>query len=144
MEMRKRLKVLQLGKFYPIRGGIEKVEYDLTVGLSAYGVDADMMCAAVEGSGRVVQLSPHARLISCRTRFTAAATMISLSMVRTLRNYGSKVKYHNELAGGVNSRLDEIQAALLRAKLPHVGELIAQRESVARRYLAGLPYGKQT
>ena len=86
MEMRKRLKVLQLGKFYPIRGGIEKVEYDLTVGLSAYGVDADMMCAAVEGSGRVVRLSPHARLISCRTRFTAAATMISLSMVRTLRN----------------------------------------------------------
>ena len=58
--------------------------------------------------------------------------------VRTLRNYGSKVKYHNELAGGVNSRLDEIQAALLRAKLPHVGELIAQRESVARRYLAGI------
>lgn len=58
--------------------------------------------------------------------------------VRTLRNYGSKEKYHNELAGGVNSRLDEIQAALLRAKLPHVGELIAQRESVARRYLAGI------
>ncbi len=58
--------------------------------------------------------------------------------VRTLRNYGSKVKYHNELPGGVNSRLDEIQAALLRAKLPHVSELIAQRESVARRYLAGI------
>ena len=40
------------------------------------------------------------------------------------------VVLHNELAGGVNSRLDEIQAALLRAKLPHVGEVIAQRESV--------------
>ena len=52
--------------------------------------------------------------------------------VRTLRNYGSKVKYHNELENGVNSRLDELQAALLRAKLPHVAELIAQRESVAR------------
>lgn len=58
--------------------------------------------------------------------------------VRTLRNYGSKVKYHNELENGVNSRLDELQAALLRAKLPHVAELIAQRESVARRYLAGI------
>lgn len=86
MEMRKRLKILQLGKFYPIRGGIEKVEYDLTVGLSEYGVDTDMLCAATEGSGRVVSLSPHARLISCRTRFKAAATMISPSMVHILRN----------------------------------------------------------
>jgi dTDP-4-amino-4,6-dideoxygalactose transaminase len=36
--------------------------------------------------------------------------------VRTLRNYGSKVKYHYE-AQGINSRMDELQAAFLRIKL---------------------------
>ncbi|MBQ7478815.1 MAG: DegT/DnrJ/EryC1/StrS family aminotransferase [Selenomonadaceae bacterium] len=54
-----------------------------------------------------------------------------------LRNYGSKVKYHNELLG-VNSRLDEIQAALLRVKLRHLEELVREREAIAGRYLAGI------
>lgn len=46
--------------------------------------------------------------------------------IRMLRNYGSKEKYHNELCG-INSRLDEIQAALLRVKLGHLSELSAER-----------------
>ncbi|MBO4400890.1 MAG: DegT/DnrJ/EryC1/StrS family aminotransferase [Selenomonadaceae bacterium] len=54
--------------------------------------------------------------------------------IRTLRNYGSEVKYHNKIAG-VNSRLDEIQAALLRVKLSHLDELNAERKKIARRYL---------
>ena len=54
--------------------------------------------------------------------------------IRKIRNYGSGIKYHNELAG-VNSRLDEIQAALLRAKLSHLDELIRQREYYANEYL---------
>ncbi len=54
--------------------------------------------------------------------------------IRKLRNYGSKVKYHNELAG-VNSRLDEIQAALLRVKLRHLSELIEERRRIAKIYL---------
>lgn len=57
--------------------------------------------------------------------------------LRKLRNYGSRVKYHNELAG-VNSRLDEIQAALLRVKLSHLDELNRQREEIAKQYLAGI------
>lgn len=56
---------------------------------------------------------------------------------KKLRNYGSAVKYHNELAG-VNSRLDEIQAALLRVKLTHLPELIEGRQSIAARYKAGI------
>lgn len=54
--------------------------------------------------------------------------------IKMLRNYGSKIKYHNELAG-VNSRLDEIQAALLRVKLSHLDELNDERKKIAARYL---------
>lgn len=54
--------------------------------------------------------------------------------VNMLRNYGSKQKYHNEILG-VNSRLDEIQAALLSVKLSHYGELRKERESIAQYYL---------
>ena len=54
--------------------------------------------------------------------------------VRVLRNYGSRVKYHNEVKG-FNSRLDEVQAALLRVKLPVLDQWNAQRRAVAARYL---------
>ena len=57
--------------------------------------------------------------------------------VRTLRNYGSKKKYFNECKG-YNSRLDELQAALLRVKLKRLDEWNARRHSVAVRYLGGL------
>ena len=39
------MKILQLGKFYPIQGGVEKVMYDLLTGLAAEGVQCDMLCA---------------------------------------------------------------------------------------------------
>lgn len=57
--------------------------------------------------------------------------------VKMLRNYGSKIKYQNEIEG-VNSRLDEIQAALLSVKLSHYDELRVEREKVAERYLNGI------
>lgn len=54
--------------------------------------------------------------------------------IRALRNYGSHVKYHN-LYQGVNSRLDEIQAAFLRVRLRHLDAENAHRQAVAQRYL---------
>jgi dTDP-4-amino-4,6-dideoxygalactose transaminase len=57
--------------------------------------------------------------------------------VRALRNYGSRQKYRNETKG-FNSRLDELQAALLREKLRLLDEWNERRRSVARRYLEGL------
>ena len=54
--------------------------------------------------------------------------------MRVLRNYGSRVKYHNEVKG-FNSRLDELQAALLRVKLPVLDEWNARRRVAAARYL---------
>lgn len=53
--------------------------------------------------------------------------------VRQLRNYGSTVKYQHELAG-YNSRLDELQAAFLRAKLVVLDEWNARRREVANQY----------
>lgn len=61
--------------------------------------------------------------------------------IQTLRNYGSKVKYHNELCG-VNSRLDEIQAAFLRVKLTHLKELIDERQRLKDKYLKGIKQPK--
>ena len=57
--------------------------------------------------------------------------------VRTLRNYGSKVKYYNEVKG-YNSRLDEMQAAFLRVKLKHLDEWNKRRENIADIYLEAL------
>ena len=57
--------------------------------------------------------------------------------VRTLRNYGSKKKYHNDLQG-YNSRMDELQAAFLRVKLKRLDEWNSRRRAVAVRYLSEL------
>ena len=53
--------------------------------------------------------------------------------IRLLRNYGSRKKYHNEIKGN-NCRLDELQAAFLREKLPILDEWNERRDEVARKY----------
>lgn len=57
--------------------------------------------------------------------------------IRLLGNYGSSRKYYHELKG-TNSRLDEIQAAILRVKLRHLDEYNQERTSIANRYLNGI------
>ena len=57
--------------------------------------------------------------------------------IRVLRNYGSRVKYVNEVKG-CNSRLDPVQAAVLRVKLRHLDEWNARRTTIAARYTAEL------
>jgi dTDP-4-amino-4,6-dideoxygalactose transaminase len=59
--------------------------------------------------------------------------------IRVLRNYGSREKYVNEMRG-YNSRLDQIQAAVLRIKLAHLDRWNERRRVLAARYLAGLPH----
>lgn len=58
-------------------------------------------------------------------------------IILALRNYGSHKKYHN-LYKGYNSRLDELQAAILRVKLQYLDEGNRLREKVAQRYLEGI------
>ncbi|ROL64363.1 aminotransferase [Pseudomonas chlororaphis] len=57
------------------------------------------------------------------------------TLVRALGSYGSRIKYQHEHAG-VNSRLDEIQAAMLRVKLAHLDQDTEARRQIAERYLA--------
>lgn len=57
--------------------------------------------------------------------------------VRALGNYGSDYKYHH-IYQGTNSRLDEIQAAFLRAKLPHLDKWNNERKRIAEKYLNGI------
>ena len=58
-------------------------------------------------------------------------------MFRTLRNYGSKIKYQNDYIG-YNSRLDEIQAALLSVKLKYLDEINQHKRNLANIYLTEL------
>lgn len=61
--------------------------------------------------------------------------------IKVLRNYGSRVRYHNEVIG-YNSRLDELQAALLRVKLRHLDAWNVRRIQLARLYLDRLSDSK--
>jgi dTDP-4-amino-4,6-dideoxygalactose transaminase len=54
--------------------------------------------------------------------------------LRRLRMYGWEKRYHTVDSGGINSRLDEIQAALLRVKLRHLADWNTARRRIAQRY----------
>lgn len=54
--------------------------------------------------------------------------------VRVFRNYGSEKRYYNKVVGA-NSRLDEIQAGLLRVRLRHISEIQEERKKICEKYL---------
>lgn len=54
--------------------------------------------------------------------------------IRVFRNYGSEKRYFNRVVG-TNSRLDELQAGLLRVRLSHINEIIKEREEICKRYM---------
>ena len=78
--------ILQLGKFYPVRGGVEKVMRDLTEGLSSRGIRCDMLCATSDHP-RIVQLNDSGRIICVKAWAKWAGTMIAPAMIRYLRKH---------------------------------------------------------
>lgn len=60
-----------------------------------------------------------------------------IEKIKTLRNYGSRIKYYNDVIG-YNSRLDELQAAFLTIKLKKLNEINKGRNRVAKMYIKGL------
>lgn len=79
------MRVLQLGKFYPLRGGVEKVMYDLATGLCAEGVECDMLSASFKGRGFTEPIGENGHLMCCHSWIRAYATMVAPSMVSKLR-----------------------------------------------------------
>ena len=57
--------------------------------------------------------------------------------IKVLRNYGSRIKYHNEVKG-YNRRIDALQAAFLAVKSPHLDDWNARRRNIAAAYFNGL------
>lgn len=80
------MRILQLGKFYPIGGGVEKVMKDLTEGLSSRGIHCDMLCASLDGE-QVIQLNSRGRIICKKAWLKAAGTMIAPGMISYLRKH---------------------------------------------------------
>lgn len=80
------MKILQLGKFYPIRGGVEKVMYDLMLGLSESQIQCDMLCASTEDyPAGEIDLNSFAKLYIVPTKVKFAATMLAPSMIPKLK-----------------------------------------------------------
>ena len=82
------MRVLQLGKFYPIVGGVEKVMWDLTRGISSRGIDCDMLCCCLPADmpeEGVIRFNAHGRCICVKAWRKVAATMISPALVLRLR-----------------------------------------------------------
>lgn len=79
------IKILQLGKFYPIRGGVEKVMYDLMEGLSQKKIRCDMLCASTEKyDAGTFKINSYSKLIVVPTLMQLSATMLAPAMIRVL------------------------------------------------------------
>lgn len=95
------MKILQIGKFYPIIGGVEKVMFDLTSGFAARGVECDMLCANNDTTVKklvIKELSPNNRIIICPTIKKLFATMICPAMISDLKrrcNYYDIIHIHH-------------------------------------------------
>ena len=68
---------------------------------------------------------------------TVTNDKVLADIIRALGNYGSDYKYHHIYKGN-NSRLDEMQAAFLAAKLPHLNKMNEERRRIAQMYVDGI------
>lgn len=83
------MNILQLGKFYPIRGGVEKVMFDLTSNLSKRGIHCDMLCANFDpnSDNQEVVFNNNGRIIVLPTKFQFSGTMICPKMISWLKKH---------------------------------------------------------
>ena len=79
------MRILQLGKFYPIKGGVEKVMYSIAEGMSKQGIDCDALFASGDGQTEPIRLNDRCQIFRCKTIREVKATMIAPSMVSMLR-----------------------------------------------------------
>lgn len=79
------MRILQLGKFYPIKGGVEEVMYSIATGISNRGITCDMLFASANGEVQTIVLNKYCQVFRSRTLMKLKATMISPAMIRKLR-----------------------------------------------------------
>jgi dTDP-4-amino-4,6-dideoxygalactose transaminase len=104
----------------------------------AHGASADGRKAGTFGDAAAFSFFPTKNLGALGDGGAVVTNDEQLAMcVAALRNYGSEAKYRH-VYQGLNSRLDEMQAAMLRVKLKYVDEDLAWRRHVARRYRQGI------
>ena len=99
------MRILQLGKFYPLKGGVEKVMYALAEGLSQRGINCDAMFASKDGHTEDIQLNEHCHIYVCRTILEAKATMIAPTMVTTLAQICNRydiIHVHHQASRGLS------------------------------------------
>jgi len=101
----------------------------------AHGASINGKCAGTWGALGCFSFYPTKNLGALGDAGMVVTSDVHLSeRVRMLRQYGWKNKYEIRVAGGRNSRMDELQAAILRMKLPHLPEWNSRRRVVAEQY----------
>lgn len=123
---------------------------DITTIANKYGIPIVEDCAQSHGASWKERITGTFGRIGCFSFFPTknlgafgdAGAIVTddpalAEKVKMLRNYGSRKKYYNEVCG-VNSRLDEMQAALLQVRLKHLDEILEERSCVAEYYLEHL------
>ncbi|MCE3076560.1 glycosyltransferase [Chryseobacterium gwangjuense] len=86
------MRILQLGKFYPIKGGVEKVMYDLILGLSKRMIYCDMLCASEKKATKqeIIEFNAFSKIIVEPSIIELAKTKISLKLVSKLKEIAGR------------------------------------------------------
>ena len=79
------MKILHVGKFWPGKGGMERMMYDIVHGFSSSGYRCDLLCAASDGASGIYTLNDNGKIMCTPTWFTMAATKITPAMIWKLR-----------------------------------------------------------
>ncbi len=86
------MKILQLGKFYPIKGGVEKVMYDLVSGLSQRMIHCDMLCASEKKAKKeeIIEFNAFSKIFVEPSIIEFAKTKISLKLISKLKKIAQR------------------------------------------------------